>query len=144
MAPSVAVREAYASRMPERQAACSCGQLTATVSGEPVRVSACHCLACQRRTGSAFGLQARFAADAVRTDGEAREYVRISDDGAARHFSFCPACGATVFYRLASEPDVVAIPVGAFADPSFPAPGRSVYEARAHPWVSIPTAIEHY
>ena len=43
-----------------RHAACSCGQLRLTVEGEPVRVSICHCLACQRRTGSVFGVQARF------------------------------------------------------------------------------------
>jgi hypothetical protein len=130
--------------MPEREAACSCGQLTAIVTGDPVRVSVCHCLACQRRTGSAFGLQARFAAAAVRTRGQAREYVRVSDDGEARHFFFCPECGATVYYRLPAEPEVVAIPVGAFADPSFPPPRRSVYDSRAHPWVSVPTATEHY
>jgi hypothetical protein len=46
--------------MANRLASCSCGQLTAEVSGEPVRVSICHCLACQRRTGSVFGEQARF------------------------------------------------------------------------------------
>lgn len=48
--------------MTERIASCSCGQLTARVTGEPVRVSICHCLACQRRTGSVFGVQARFPA----------------------------------------------------------------------------------
>ena len=30
------------------------GQLTASCTGEPVRVSVCHCLDCQKRTGSAF------------------------------------------------------------------------------------------
>jgi len=43
-----------------RLASCSCGQLTAQVVGEPVRISICHCLACQRRTGSVFGEQAGF------------------------------------------------------------------------------------
>jgi hypothetical protein len=41
--------------MSTRLASCSCGQLTAQVAGEPVRISICHCLACQRRTGSVFG-----------------------------------------------------------------------------------------
>ena len=40
--------------MPTRLASCSCGQLTAQASGDPVRNSICHCLACQRRTGSPF------------------------------------------------------------------------------------------
>lgn len=118
-----------------RVAECSCGALRATVAGEPVRVSVCHCLACQRRTGSVFGAQARFPADAVTIEGEHRDYVRVSDAGEERTFSFCPRCGATVFYRTESES--VAIPVGAFADPSFPAPRVQVWEERRHPWVEI-------
>lgn len=126
--------------MPDRAASCSCGQLTATVAGDPVRVSACHCLACQRRTGSAFAVQARFPSESVRITGEWREYTRISDDGEPRRFSFCPECGATVFYVLPTEPELVAIPVGAFADPAFPPPERVVYESRRHPWVTIATS----
>ncbi len=129
--------------MVTRTAACACGQLTVEAEGEPIRVSVCHCLACQRRTGSAFGAQARFARDRVHITGEAREFVRrADDDGAIRTFSFCPECGSTVFYVLASEPDVVAIPVGAFADPGFPPPQRSVYESRRHPWVTLPEDLE--
>ncbi len=129
--------------MVTRTAACACGQLTVEADGEPIRVSVCHCLACQRRTGSAFGAQARFARDRVHITGEAREFVRrADDDGAIRTFSFCPECGSTVFYVLASEPDVVAIPVGAFADPGFPPPQRSVYESRRHPWVTLPEDLE--
>ena len=109
-----------------RHAACSCGQLRLTVEGEPVRVSICHCLACQRRTGSVFGVQARFEEGQVTTDGASRQYIRVSDEGGKRaFFSFCPDCGATVFYITEATPGIVAVPVGAFADPSFPAPTRS-------------------
>jgi len=125
-----------------REASCSCGQLRATVEGEPVRISVCHCLACKRRTGSAFGYQARFPIDGFRTEGEHKAYIRHSDEGEERRLSFCPECGSTVFYTLGSQPDVVAIPVGAFADPSFPPPKVSVYEARRHPWVEMPDTIE--
>jgi hypothetical protein len=129
--------------MTMRQAACSCDQLRLWAEGEPVRISICHCLACQRRTGSAFGFQARFPADDVRIEGRYKDYVRISDHGEERVFSFCPECGATVFYKTESAPELVAVPVGAFADPSFPAPRVSVYESRRHPWVELPESIEH-
>ena len=46
--------------MTVRHAECQCGQLRVDVSGEPIRVSVCHCLNCQRRSGSAFAAQARF------------------------------------------------------------------------------------
>jgi hypothetical protein len=112
--------------------------------GEPIRVSICHCFACQRRTGSAFGIQARFLRDRVRIEGDSTAYTRISDEGDARTFHFCPTCGATVYYHLPAEQDVVGVPVGGFADPAFPPPMRSVYEARRHDWVVVPAAIEHY
>ncbi len=102
----------------------------------------CHCLACQQRTGSAFSLQARFPAERVRIEGRASEYVRVSDAGEARSFSFCPACGATVSYRTADAPDLVAVPVGAFADPTFPPPTVSVHESRRHPWVTVPRTAD--
>jgi hypothetical protein len=128
--------------MTTRDAACSCGQLRLRAAGEPVRISVCHCLACQRRTGSVFGMQARFPAERVQIEGRFTDYVRISDDGEGRTFSFCPECGATVFYKTESAPELVAVPVGAFADPSFPAPRVSVYESRRHPWVGLPEGIE--
>ncbi len=127
---------------PSRIASCSCGQLQARVSGEPLRVSVCHCLACQRRTGSVFGAHARFPREAVAVEGTSAEYVRVGDEGTKATFRFCPVCGATVYYTLGGLPEAVAIPVGAIADPSFPAPSLSVYEERMHSWVSMPSGIE--
>jgi hypothetical protein len=129
--------------MTNRLASCSCGKLTVRTRGEPIRVSICHCLACQKRTGSVFGAQARFPADAVIVEGQSKEYVRIGDEGGSSRFHFCPECGSTVFYRMDAIPGVVAIPVGAFADPDFPQPCVSVYEARQHHWVRLPDGIEH-
>jgi hypothetical protein len=126
--------------MRNRQASCSCEQLRLVAEGEPVRISMCHCLACQRRTGSAFGVQARFPEEHVRVEGRFHEYVRISDEGEERVFSFCPDCGATVFYQ--SDPERVAVPIGAFADPTFPPPTISVWEERRHPWVAVPDGAE--
>lgn len=129
--------------MATREAACSCGQLRVEVDGDPVRVSVCHCLACQRRTGSAFGYQARWPVESAQITGESREYLRISDDGAEeRRFHFCPGCGATVYYF--TEPESVAIPVGALADPGFPEPTVSVWEARRHSWVTMPDGVTHH
>jgi len=129
--------------MPAREAACSCGQLKLVAEGEPVRVSVCHCLACQQRTGSAFGYQARFPRERVEITGASHEYTRTSDDGEQTiTFSFCPECGATIYYASASAPDVVAVPVGAFADPLFPAPSFSVWEDRKHAWVTMPPDVE--
>jgi hypothetical protein len=129
--------------MPARTASCTCGQLTATTSADPVRVSVCHCLACQRRTGSVFGAQARFPANSVTISGTSRKFLRVGDEGGRAIFNFCPSCGATVYYTIEGGAEYIAIPVGAFAEPSFPAPTISVYEERMHTWVQMPEDIEH-
>ena len=75
--------------------------------------------------------------------GESNEYVRVGDEGTRISFGFCPTCGATVYYAIGDTQEFIAIPVGAFADPSFPAPTFSVYEERMHSWVAMPQDIEH-
>lgn len=126
-----------------RTVSCSCGQLTATTTEDPVRVSVCHCLACQRRTGSVFGAQARFRKAAVTLSGQSTEYLRIGDEGNRIRFHFCPTCGATVYYVIDGWDEVIAIPVGAFAEPGFPAPTVSVYEERMCSWVRLPDGMQH-
>jgi hypothetical protein len=128
----------------ERHASCQCGQLRLACWGEPVRISVCHCLACQKRSGAPFAAQARFPEDQVRITGVSREWTRIADSGRPVEHHFCPECGSTVWYRSRPHAQAIAVPVGAFADPGFPAPWFSVYEARRHPWVSVVAeGIEH-
>ena len=126
-----------------REAACHCGQLRLEVEGDPFAVSICHCLACQRRTGSAFGMQAAFRPDQVRVTGRFNDYTRISDeaDRKAHVTHFCPECGSQVFGTEPTEPDLIVVAVGAFADPSFPAPTESGYDSRRHPWIGLPDSV---
>ena len=130
--------------MTTRSAACSCGKLALTAEGDPIRISICHCLACQRRTGSVFGAQARFLAENVTPQGLSTTYVRTGDAGGRVTFHFCPECGATVYYTIDRAPETIAVPVGAFADPTFPAPKVSIYEARRHPWATVLAECEHF
>lgn len=124
--------------MNTRTATCSCGRLRVATEGDPLRVSVCHCLACQKRSGSAFAVQARWPRQQVRLLGETRTWRRIGDEGTAIDFRFCPHCGSTVWYTQDDNPDVIAVAVGAFADPGFPPPTRFVYENRRHSWVDLP------
>ena len=130
--------------MGSRTASCSCGQLRIEVQGEPRGVGVCHCLACQRRTGSVFAALAGFAAP-YKVFGAATEYVRVGDQGARFKFRFCPVCGTTVFHTEDGREDrSVSIAVGAFADPSFPPPQVSVYDCRRHSWVQLQPGTKTY
>jgi hypothetical protein len=121
-----------------RRAQCSCGQLSATCAGEPFRVSVCHCLECKRRSGSAFSWNARWPRADVVVEGESAGFPRTGDEGGRAVHHFCPRCGTNVYYVADVQPDVIAIPVGAFADAAFPAPRVSVYDpSRRCAWVDI-------
>lgn len=80
----------------------------------------------------------------VTVSGTSTEYLRVGDEGPGARFHFCPQCGATVFYEFEGLDAYLGIPVGAFADPSFPAPTISVYEQRMHKWIIPPPDAEHY
>jgi hypothetical protein len=131
--------------MTHRIATCRCGQFRAECTGEPVRVSVCHCLECQKRSGSAFAVQARWPEDQVEISGRFKEWSYVGETGNHATFRFCPKCGSTVAYVIDRMPGLVAIAVGAFSDPGFPTPIYSVFEARKHDWVAITAeGIEHF
>ena len=128
-----------------RTASCQCGAVTVACEGEPVRVSVCHCLDCQRRSGSAFAAQVRFPPERVTVSGAVQSWTRIGDSSTPADQRFCPICGSTVAYVVRTMPDVVAIPIGAFADPhAFGPPAYSVYEQRKFDWVTVDApGVEH-
>ncbi|MFC4295648.1 GFA family protein [Novosphingobium tardum] len=126
-------------------ARCQCGRLGAEARSDTrPQVVACHCLACQRRTGAPLGVIAYYPAGDVTISGEAQRYSRTTDSGAAFTNAFCATCGSTVAIETAKEPPMIGIPVGAFADPGFAPPERSVWEESRHAWVTLPADIPHF
>lgn len=120
-------------------ASCQCGSLIATIAddAQPM-VVACHCLACQRRSGSPFGAIAYFSRDAVTIRGEAREYTRPTDEGNTFTTGFCPTCGSTLYGLASKHPEITGITIGTIGDARLAAPVRSIYEQTRHPWIAMP------
>src|SRR5262245_48913500 len=127
----------------QRTATCSSGALKLTTTGEPGAVVACHCLFCPRRTGSPFGVGAYFPQAQVAIEGDSKQYTRAAVSGNPMVNHFCPTCGSTVYWLTARAPGTVGIAVGAFGDPKFPAPIRSVWEQSMHAWTPITSAAQH-
>jgi hypothetical protein len=124
---------------PQRVATCSCSQLRVTANGEPDVVVACSCIACQRRTGSPYGVGAYFTRDNIQpVEGEFKSYQRETDSGRSFTTNFCPQCGTSVFWELEMRPDHIGIAVGCFGDSDFPGPVRAVWAETRHDWVAYP------
>jgi hypothetical protein len=122
--------------MTRRTARCACGHLSIIALGEPRKVSACHCQACQHRTGSAFGVAVFYEREQTVRSGASQTYIRTGDSGATLEFHFCPTCGSSVFWYPAFRPGLVAIALGCFDDP-IPGPTQAVYEQDGHDWAII-------
>jgi hypothetical protein len=120
---------------------CACGQIGITAACEPQTVSMCHCLLCQKRTGSTYSVHAYFPTENVRVVGTTKVYARKGDSGAYVYFHFCPECGSTIYWEVEASPGKTGIPVGVFADPTFPPPNVSIFVPHKHPWVSVPEGI---
>ncbi len=131
-------------RAETREAACGCGRLRVTTVGEPDLVIACSCLACQRRTGSPFGVGAYFKKEAVSVEGDARVYSRVADSGLDVSIRFCPGCGTSLWWSAELRPDHYGVAVGGFGDPGFARPGRVVWSESKHPWVRFPDGVAEY
>lgn len=123
---------------------CGCGAVTIAADDVEPTVVACHCRDCQRRTGSPFGVSAYYPASAVAVSGSTRSYTRPTASGGAFTSHFCRECGSTAYWTVAKYPDMRGVPVGAFADPEFPAPSRSLWEQSRHHWADVTCAADHY
>jgi hypothetical protein len=100
---------------------CVCGSVRYVVDGEPERVTVCHCTWCQRRTGSAFGVEVVFRAQAVAMVGEAPSTYRHVSDRSGRWLDqdFCPRCGSNIGFTLEAVPGIRTIAAGTFDDPGW-------------------------
>jgi hypothetical protein len=123
-----------------RRATCSCGRLSVVCTGEPTKISLCYCLNCQRRTGSTYGIAVFYKSEDVCAQGETSRYESNADSGQAVTFQFCPTCGSTVLWEPHRKPGIVAVALGSFADPTFPAPTQAVNAEDRHSWVCDPVA----
>jgi hypothetical protein len=127
-----------------RIAQCSCGALRIKAEGHPAAIVICHCRECQRRTGSVFGVGAYYQRDRVEITGHSSIYVRDAAEGRKFRTHFCPTCGTSLYWETDRHPVLIGVTVGAFCDPEFPVPSRSVWEQTKHHWVGLPASIEHY
>lgn len=134
----------------EHRGGCVCGAVRFKATGEPLRVTVCHCLWCQRRTGTAFGTEVVFDEAQIRFEGEEpRRYRHVSDEsGRWLDMEFCGRCGGNMGFTLEAAPGVRTLPAGTFDDPVWIAPDRvkfrHVYLRTKRPWSELSPLVEAY
>ena len=117
--------------------ACHCGAIAYEAEVKEGTVSICHCLYCQRLTGSAFRANIQAPADGFRlVRGSPRRYIKTAESGAQRLHAFCGDCGAPIFACDPERPESYSLRVGALRQrDSLGQPARQIWTKRRLPWV---------
>jgi hypothetical protein len=129
---------------------CVCGSVRYACTGDPERVTVCHCLWCQRRTGSAFGTEAVFKERNVSFSGiEPTRYRHVSDEsGRWLEIYFCPRCGSNLGFTLQAVPGIRTVPAGTLDDTSSLSPKqtkfRHVFVRSRRDWSELTSEVEAY
>lgn len=120
---------------------CSCGAVRYRLTSEPLFVHCCHCLNCQRQTGSAFVINVLIEADRVELlAGEPRPVEVGRDDGSAQRIFRCRDCEIAVFSEY-GRPEVRFVRAGTLEDPAAVAPDVHIYTRSKVPWVALPPSV---
>ena len=117
---------------------CSCGAVRYRLSSEPLIVHCCHCLNCQRQTGSAFVINVLIESDRVELlAGEPQPVDVPRDDGSAQRVYRCPDCQVAVFSEY-GRPEVWFVRAGTLDEPAAITPDVHIYTRSKVPWVVLP------
>jgi hypothetical protein len=113
---------------------CQCGSVTFAIEGEPAMVLQCHCLNCQKSSGTGHVPFAAFPEPTVNITGKTKAYQYTADSGGTATSMFCPECGSTMFGTTTSFPGVIAVRLGVMDDSSDFMPQMDVYMKRLRRW----------
>ncbi len=124
-----------------REGGCACGQVRYRLVSDPLFVHCCHCLNCQRQTGSAFVINLLIEADRVELLGREPKPVDVPrDDGSKQRIYRCPACQVAV-YSDYGRPEVLFVRGGTLDNPSSVSPDVHIFTKSKLGWVTLPESV---
>jgi hypothetical protein len=121
---------------------CACGAVRYRLATAPMFVHCCHCLDCQRQTGSAFVVNALIETDRIEILAGHPKPVQVPTDSGLPHRIFrCPDCGTAVWSEYGGRCAISFVRVGTLDDPTALAPDVHIYTRSKQPWVALPETI---
>jgi hypothetical protein len=124
-----------------REGGCACGAVRYRLASDPLFIHCCHCLNCQRQTGSAFVVNLLIEADRVEVlAGDPQPVDVPRDDGSTQTIFRCPTCQVAVFSEY-SRPQVRFVRGGTLDEPAGIAPDVHIYTRSKLPWIDLPDGV---
>jgi hypothetical protein len=116
---------------------CSCGEVRYRLTADPLIVHCCHCLNCQRQTGSAFVINLVIETDCVEVVQGSPQRVDVPRDEGVQPIYRCSTCQVALFSEY-SRPWLRFVRAGTLDDPSAVAPDVHIFTRSKLDWVTLP------
>ena len=124
-----------------REGGCACGEVRYRLASEPLFVHCCHCLNCQRQTGSAFVVNVLIETDRVELLAGEPQPISVARSGGKKQKIWrCPTCQVAVFSQYTS-PRARFVRAGTLDDPASVAPDVHIFARSKLPWVGLPESV---
>ena len=121
---------------------CQCGAVRFEISAEPLTAYVCHCITCQKQSGSAFGMAIVVPTDAIAViEGGTSTFIKTADSGRESDCVFCPKCGNRLFHHIKADAAMSMVKTGLLDDASDIIPVAHLWTSRALNWVTIPNDV---
>ena len=115
---------------------CQCGKVQYVIKGEAYRLNVCHCLDCQKQSGSAFGMSLIINPDNFHLrSGELTTFQVTTASARQKTCAFCPDCGVRIYNATSS---LMAVKAGTLDETSQLKPDGHYWTKRKQSWVSLP------
>ena len=126
--------------MTDMAGGCACGAIRYRVTEKPLIVHACHCLNCQKLTGSAFVINLWIERERVAIAGAEPKFYRLTaGSGQAHDVYYCEHCGTRLWSRFEAVPgETILLRAGTLDDPAAVTPDVHIYTRSKLPWVRLP------
>lgn len=127
--------------MENREGGCSCGAVRYRLGAPPLFVHCCHCLNCQRHTGSAFVVNILIETARVELLGGELSVIDMPLNGGSPNRIFrCTECLVAVWSEY-TRPEIRFIRAGTLDDPREVRPDVHIYTRSKVPWVTLPESV---
>lgn len=123
---------------------CSCGAVTATISGEPLAVRQCWCRQCQKAAGGAATTNVLFLLEHIELSGELAASGYTAASGNSYRQLFCPQCGNPVMGDSSGRPKMRVIRLGFLDEGHGLAPSAAIWMSEAPDWATVPAGAERF
>jgi hypothetical protein len=123
---------------------CMCGKVRYECTADPIFMGNCHCLDCQKATGTAYEAAIGIPAPALKVTGTVKYHEVKADSGNTISRGFCPECGSRLLGKTSGVPDLAMITAGSLDDPTQYVPQLDIYISSAQPWDHMNPALPKF